>query len=220
MNKRITLAIAMALAVGALGVFASSALAHPNSGVCSNCHSLSSSVVVQATMTGNDGVNAAYHVSISGPRAGFGWAVYEGTSRKTYGSGASGTFSVVAGKTYTVYGGNADGSAQLYNKVTISPAASTNTSPTPGTTSTPVPAPTPDPKVKYVAHFNLHHHYYKNLRAVLTGNGHKYLAWVNRKGNATFSVPAGSYRLSVTGNKHYKFKAKTISIGISEEDDD
>ena len=237
MQKRYPAAIASLLAASLMLVFASSAIALPSYGVCSGCHSLSSAVTVKATQTANNGTTASYSVSVSGPNAGNGWAVYQGSTRVAYATGASGTFSVAAGKTYTVYGGNANGNTQLYNKVTISPVASTpppptpspGTSGTPGATGTPDPTGTPvpvqsaPPPVTYRAHFNLHHHYYRGLKAVLknTSTGAIFKVTVNRSGNAIFHVPAGSYRLSASGNSHYKFKAKTVRIGMpSAEQDD
>ena len=45
-----------------------------------------------------------------------------------------------------------------------------------------------------------------------TSTGAVYSAAINKSGNAVFQVPAGTYRLSVTGNKRFKFKAKTVKI--------
>lgn len=222
MKKRFTLPILAALTVGLIAMFATSAMALPSYGLCSSCHTLSTSVKVTATQKSNNGATASYGVAVSGPNAGNGWAVYQGSTRITYATGASGTFSVVAGKTYTVYGGNANGSTQLYNKITISPVASSpasGTSNASGTTD-PTPLPTTAPTVKYVVHFNLHRHSYKGLKAKLRDSGHMFLATVNRKGTATFPrIPAGVYRLSATGNSHFKFKAKSVRVGLSEEDD-
>lgn len=231
MKRRLSIAVALAVALGAVAAFASTAVASPNLGMCSSCHSLSSSVVVKATQTSNNGTTASYNVSVSGPRASFGWAVYDGSTRLKYAAGSSGSFSVTTGKTYTVFGGNADGSAQLYNKITVSPIASTppttppSTPPsgTPSATGTPDPGTTvtPEPKIHWSVHFNLHHRHYKGLKAVLKStSGAKYYSAINRRGNAVFNVPAGAYRLSTTGNKHYKFKTKRVMIGVHESEDD
>jgi hypothetical protein len=225
-KKHFLVPIAAVLAFGLMSVFATSAIASPSLGVCGGCHSLNSSVVVKATQTANNGSTATYSISVKGPGAANGWAVYAGSARQAYGSGGSGTVSVAVGKTYTVYGGNL-GSSKLYNTTSISPVAP----PSGGTTGTPnatgTPAPTPDPAAtattSYRVHFNLHHHRYLRLKAVLTSKatGKRYYAGINRKGNATFkSVPVGAYRLSTTGNRHYKFKARTVRIGVHEEEDD
>jgi hypothetical protein len=68
--------------------------------------------------------------------------------------------------------------------------------------------------VTYRAHFNTHKRYYKGLKAVLrnTATGAVFSAAIDKKGEAVFQVPAGTYRLSVTGNSKFKFKAKTVRI--------
>jgi hypothetical protein len=246
MKRRITTGIPALLAFILAAAFATPAMASPNLGVCSGCHSLNTAVGVTATQTGNNGTTATYNVTVTGPGSASGWAVYQGSTRITYGSGASGSFSVATGKTYTVYGGNL-GSSKLYNSISISPAAATpppaptptpTPTPTPNPTPTPTPVPTatPDPTptptigtVTYRAHFNTHRRYYKGLKAVLTNTstGKVYSAAINKSGNAVFQVPAGTYRLSVTGNKRFKFKAKTVKIAAPKsnhnddgEDDD
>lgn len=78
----------------------------------------------------------------------------------------------------------------------------------------------------YRAHFNTHKRYYKGLKAVLKNSttGAVYSAAINKRGDAVFQVPAGTYRLSVTGNSKFKFKAKTITIAAPKaskhQDDD
>jgi hypothetical protein len=233
MQKRFPAGIAVVIAIGLMLAFASSALGLPSYGVCSGCHSLSSAVIVKATQTSNNGTTANYSVTVSGPNAGNGWAVYDGSTRLAYATAASGTFAVADGKTYTVYGGNANGNQQLYNKVTISPASPTpppapspGTSGTPGATGTPdptgTPVPAPGDTVTYRVHFNVHHHNYKGLKAVLknANDGTQYTAAINRNGNAVFHVPAGTYRLSVTGNSHFKVKARTVYIGVRSDNRD
>jgi hypothetical protein len=219
-RKHFLLPVVAVLVFGLMSVFATSAMAHPNSGICSGCHTLSSSVVVKATETANNGATASYSVSVKGPGSASGWAVYSGSSRITYASGGAGTFNVTAGKTYTVFGGNL-GSSKLYNSVTISPAASgtPSASGTPDVTNTPVPVPT----TTYRRHFNLHGHRYNHLKAVLKNKatGVKYTVAINRKGNAVFRhIPVGSYRLTTTGNKHYKFASRSITIHLPAAEDD
>lgn len=67
----------------------------------------------------------------------------------------------------------------------------------------------------YVYKFNLKKKSYKGLKAVLVNNiTHvKTTVTVSKKGVATFkNMPVGTYKLSTTGNKKFKFKAKTITI--------
>lgn len=251
MNRRITIGIPALLAFILAAAFATPAMASPDSGRCSGCHTLSTAVGVTATQTGNNGTTATYSVAVSSTNSAKGWAVYQGTTRIAYGSGASGTFSVANGQTYTVYGASS-GSSRVYNSISITPIAPTppptptptpdptpapTPDPTPTPTPDPTPAPTPDPTatpnptpaptigtVTYRAHFNTHRRYYKGLKAVLTNTstGKVYSAAINKSGNAVFQVPAGTYRLSVTGNKRFKFKAKTVKIAApkSNHDDD
>ena len=232
MHKRFLGPLLAILTFGLVSAFATSALALPSYGVCSGCHSLSSAVVVHATQTANNGTAAQYSVTVSGPNAGNGWAVYQGSTRITFASGASGSFSVNDGASYTVYGGNANGSTQLYNKVTISPVAPPVTPPAPGGSggTTPTPAatqtvtPNPVPTTTYRVHFNLHHHYYRGLKAVLVNNvdGSRRVAAVNRKGNAVFqNIAIGSYRLSTKGNRRYHYRARNVNITlpVGENDD-
>jgi hypothetical protein len=220
MARRYSAIIAATIAIGLMGMFASTAVALPTYGVCSGCHSLSSSVHVSAVVKSNNGATASYSVSVSGPNSGNGWAVFNGSTKLTYGTSASGTFSVATGKTYTVYGGNASGSQQLYNKVSISPAASA----TPGATSTPIPDTTPSTivgKVWYSVHFNLHGKRYAGLKAVFTNSaGHKTNVSINRRGNGRFYAVPGVYRLSAGGNKRFHFKARTVSIGMEDAEGD
>ena len=219
MRKRVFASIAMVLSLGLMAGFASTAVASPNLGQCGSCHTKSTSVTVKATQTANNGSSATFKVSVSGPGSANGWAVYAGSTRKTYGSGGSGTFTVADGVTYTVYGGNV-GSSKLYNTTSISPAA-VATSGTPNTTAT--ASTDTSATTSYRRHFNLHHHRYNHLKAVLTNKatGKKYYAAINRRGNAYFrSVPVGHYRLSTTGNRHYKFRSRSVNIQIHLENED
>lgn len=242
MKKRMR-GIPVLLAFTVAATFAAPAMASPDMGRCNSCHTLSTAVGVSATQTSNNGTTATYNVTVTSSNSAKGWAVYQGTTRIAYGSGASGTFSVTNGQTYTVYGASS-GSSRVYNTISISPTAPTPPpAPTPTPTPTPPPAPTPNPTptpspvptitptptpapatVTYRAHFNTHRRYYKGLKAVLKNitTGAVYSAAINRRGDAVFQVPAGTYRLSVTGNKKFKFKARTITIAPPqvENDDD
>jgi hypothetical protein len=74
-------------------------------------------------------------------------------------------------------------------------------------------APATGYKVKL--HLNLSHKYARKLTATLTDKvtGAVLTAKLDRKGNVTFaSVPAGTYRLTVSGSKRVKFRAKTIVV--------
>ena len=69
----------------------------------------------------------------------------------------------------------------------------------------------------FVYKFNLKKHVYKGLHAVLKSNAtHKtYTITVSKKGVATFkNLPAGKYRLSTKGNAKFKFKARTVQVGL------
>jgi hypothetical protein len=69
----------------------------------------------------------------------------------------------------------------------------------------------------YVYKFNVKRHVYKGLHAVLKSSStHKtYTTTVSKKGVATFKkLPAGKYRLSTKGNAKFKFKARTVRIGL------
>ena len=68
---------------------------------------------------------------------------------------------------------------------------------------------------KVKLHLKVSHKYAKRLTATITNNasGAKITARVDRKGNVTFrNVPVGTYRLTVSGSKRVKFRAKTIVV--------
>jgi hypothetical protein len=68
----------------------------------------------------------------------------------------------------------------------------------------------------YVYKFKLKKKVYKKLKAVLKSrvNGKTYTVSVSKKGTAIFKrIPRGSYRLYTSGNKRFKFKARTVWIG-------
>ena len=109
---------------------APAAFATPGKGtVCSGCHTLDSRVTVSATFQGCSGTNALYNVSVSDTYVnGEGWAVFNGTTNTVNGYyPASSTFTVAAGRTYTVRGvsdgSNRGGSAAI----TINPVCNTCT---------------------------------------------------------------------------------------------
>lgn len=103
---------------------ATSAYAFPSKvNACDNCHLTDTRIVVTATQTANDGVNATYSVRVSNPFGDTttGWAVFSGTSNIKNGYSA-GTFVVPVGKSYDVWG-VAGAGGQGTNFITISPAA-------------------------------------------------------------------------------------------------
>lgn len=68
----------------------------------------------------------------------------------------------------------------------------------------------------YVYKFKLKKRVYKRLKAVLKSRvtGKTYTVTVSKRGTAIFKrIPRGSYRLYTTGNKRFKFKARTVWIG-------
>ena len=69
---------------------------------------------------------------------------------------------------------------------------------------------------KFSYKFNLKKRVYKKLKAVLKNNatGKTYTVTVSKKGSASWSkiLPDGTYRLSTTGNKKFKFKARTVTV--------
>jgi hypothetical protein len=70
-------------------------------------------------------------------------------------------------------------------------------------------------KYKVTIRINLNHKSYKTMKAYLVNKttGARFTAKVDRKGYIVFkNVPAGSYKLSVTGKK-FKFKTRTVNVG-------
>ena len=121
--------IVTALAALALTLAASPAFATPGRGACNGCHTLDSRVTVSATFQGCSGTNATYNVSVSDTYAnGEGWAVFSGTTNTVNGYyPASSSFSVAAGRTYTVRGVS-DGSGRGGSAaITISPVCNSCT---------------------------------------------------------------------------------------------
>jgi hypothetical protein len=90
--------------------------------------------------------------------------------------------------------------------------------PTPPPTPQPPVTPTPTPVLtgyKVRLHLNVSHKYARKLTATLTNQvtGVKLTARLDRKGNVTFAgVPIGTYKLTVSGSKRVKFRARTIVV--------
>jgi hypothetical protein len=109
--------------------------------------------------------------------------------------------------------GLALGSTSLNLRATNSEGSSVFT-PTTIVYSLPVVVPTPT-TYKVKKHLGVNHRYVKSLRAVLTNKstGATFTSRLDRKGNVTFAnVPAGTYRLTVSGNRRVKFRAQTVVV--------
>ncbi len=118
-----TLAVAGIAAAAIVGT-ATVASAFPSrTSACTGCHDRNTAIVVTATQTANDGVNATYSVSVSNPwnDGVTGWTVFDGATNVRNGYGA-GSFTVAVGKTYTVWGAAGSG-GNGSNSITVSPAA-------------------------------------------------------------------------------------------------
>lgn len=132
------LAIAIA---GAIALFAGGAFATPNEATtCSSCHTgTSATLSVTATKTSSTATTTTYSVAVKGGGAAVGWGVFNGSTKVAGadGSGATGTFTVNNGSTYTVYGVDyaANATNGAHATTTVSPAATTPT-PTPSATPT------------------------------------------------------------------------------------
>ena len=124
MGKRLAGLIAATSVFAVALAMASSAMATPSrSGQCGGCHNPNSAIVVTATQTSNNGMNATYNVGVSNPYADgvTGWGVFNG-STKVAGALGAGAFTVAVGKTYTVWG-VAGTKGRGTKSITISPAA-------------------------------------------------------------------------------------------------
>lgn len=121
MRKGLVLGV---LALVMVFAMTSVAVSYPNKAACGGCHSVDSAVRVVATETSNNGTNATYSVVVTGPYDGTeGWAVFSGSSNIANGNGASRSFTVAVGSTYTVWGvDDASGGKGGSASVSISPA--------------------------------------------------------------------------------------------------
>jgi len=98
-KKRLMLGAVALATVGILAAFATTAYATPDkTKSCDGCHS-GITLAVTATQTSNDGVTAAYTVSAPGASA---IAVFDGATKLTTITGATGTISVPVGKAYVI----------------------------------------------------------------------------------------------------------------------
>ena len=139
MKKRLMFGAVALAAVGILVAFASNAYATPDkTQSCDVCHS-GTVLVVTATQTTNDGVTASYTLSAPGAGA---IAVFDGATKLTTITGASGTISVPVGKAYIIQAVAGPGTDGAWGSKNINPVAPVVVIPTPDTT--PVVVPTPD----------------------------------------------------------------------------
>lgn len=117
-------------------VTAAPAMAEPSqSRPCSQCHS-GGGVSVSASLTGTSGSNATYSATSAAADA---IAVFEGSTRRAFINGGSGSFTVAVGKTYTVFAVRGPGENDGIGQTSVSPAAPGDTTP-PVTASDAVPA--------------------------------------------------------------------------------
>ncbi|MBI5231846.1 MAG: carboxypeptidase regulatory-like domain-containing protein, partial [Coriobacteriales bacterium] len=145
MKKGLKIGIVALAAAASLGVFASTAQAFPSrTTACSGCHG-GSSIAITTTLSSNGASAATYKVSASGASY---IAVFNGSSKVTQITGASGNVSIPFGSTYTLYAvkgpGTGDGLGTKSVKATA-PAPAPTPTPTPSPTPTPTPDPTPSP---------------------------------------------------------------------------
>lgn len=133
--------IVMLLTFIMMFISANAAMAFPSkTSACGNCHD-GAALVVTTNIVSTSDTNATYNVSASGADA---IAVFAGTTKVATINGASGSFTVPVGKTYTVTAVKGPGTSDGLGSTTVSPVAPTP-APVPVPVPTPVPTPTPTP---------------------------------------------------------------------------
>ena len=153
MRRKTVLLGSMALvAVIFMAITAMPASAFPaKTSACSACHVGDSAVSVSVNVASSGATFTTYSYSITGPYSGAsGYGVFDASGAKVAGDyGASGTFSVANGGSYTFYGLNKDpANMNGYASTTLNPAASATPTPTivpPAPTTTVPPTPTTVP---------------------------------------------------------------------------
>jgi hypothetical protein len=141
MSRRMSLLIVPTAILVLFAGLVGTAHAYPSSSsTCAGCHP-GSGVTVSAVETTNNGVTAAYDVTVAGGSGAKGWTVFAGSTRITGASTATGQFSVAVGSTYRVWGVDT-GAGSAY--ADVSPLAPV-LPPTPEPTTTPTPEPTTTP---------------------------------------------------------------------------
>jgi len=191
-------------AVALVAAFATTAQAFPDkTSACSDCHTKSAVVNVTAIETANDGVNASYSVTVTGPNSILGWTVLNGSTMVANANAGTGTFQVPAGKTYTVWGVSKSGSMPYSNSITVSPAGTQPTATPEPTTTAPVPTWTITKRMRFAHRIGM----VAKLKSLDTGK--RFTGKISRsRTKVTFKrVPAGTYVLTT---KYKSRKTKTI----------
>jgi hypothetical protein len=124
----------MALTVGLMAGFASTALAYPSeNSQCSGCHSANAAVVVTAVPTSTSTTSTTYTITVNNPYGMNGWAVFNGSSKVTSALGNGKSVVLPDGATYTIFGVSGDGTTLAnahYGSTTVSPKFPDTTAPT------------------------------------------------------------------------------------------
>lgn len=140
MSKKVLGAVLVAAAVGLFATFATTASATPSkTSRCSGCHS-GAGATITATLASTSGTNATYNVSAPGADY---IAVFNPTTKVTQITGASGSFTVPVGVTYTLFAVTGPTTSDGLGQATVTPAAPAADTVAPVTTS--------DAKATYVS---------------------------------------------------------------------
>lgn len=140
MRKASRIAVLCITTASLVGMLSGTAYAYPSySTTCeSSCHPAGTDSSVAASIDTTTATTATYNVAVTGA-AGSAWAVFDGSTKIKSETGMTGSFTVGAGKTYTVYA--VDGSAYTSSKTSVSPAL-VSTEPTVSMDATDTTAPT------------------------------------------------------------------------------
>jgi hypothetical protein len=113
-------AVVLVVVISAMLGLAATAQALPSySSQCTGCHS-GAGVSVVATPVSNNGTTAVYNVNVTGGSA---WALFNGSTKLTYASAATGQFSVAVGGTYSVFAVSGPSTGDGVAMVMVSPVA-------------------------------------------------------------------------------------------------
>lgn len=110
---------------------------------CDGCHD-AAGVTLEVTQTSNNGVTASYDVSMTGGTA---WAVFDASNRLAGAVATTGSFTVPCGKTYDVFGCNADDGMM---KVSVNPTLAPDPEVSTATPDATAPITAANMKVSYV----------------------------------------------------------------------
>jgi hypothetical protein len=202
MKKRLAI-LAFTVAIASLWAGMSAvAFAHPSKpGGCDGCHGTAKSLSVKATLLSNTGGTANYKVDVTSPGNLKGWAVIGAGKNIANAVGASGTFSVPAGKTYDVWAVDPSDGARM---ITIAPAGSAKPQAPTYTASVHVTTVVKG-KTRNVASAMV---VLKNL-----ATGKKYTKKTTTKGVAALKkLPQGSYSVQVLVKGQSKYSAASVSV--------